>query len=300
MSAHDQAVAGTQGDCRRAIDCYRQTVASLDGVQRHERFGQVFLPAVEACARLAWCHAELGMFAEGRALGDEGLGMAEAVDHRASLMYVSWGAGLLALRQGDLPRALPRLERAIDFCQDTDLPVFFPRMAASLDAAYSLSGRVADAVQLLTLAVEQTITTATAGFQVYCALSIGKAQLLAGHLEEAHTIAERTLTLAREHHERGHEAHALHLLGAMGGDRDPPRAETATQYYREALARANELGMGPLQAHCHLGLGTLYAATGQREQTHTALSAAIALYRAMDMAFWLPQAEAALGRREEQ
>ena len=54
--------------------------------------------------------------------------------------------------------------------------------------------------------------------------------------------------------------------------------------------------MRPLQAHCHRGLGTLYAATGQREQAHTALSTAIALYRAMDMTFWLPQAAAALGR----
>ena len=54
--------------------------------------------------------------------------------------------------------------------------------------------------------------------------------------------------------------------------------------------------MRPLQAHCQRGLGTLYAATGQREQGRTALSAAIALYRAMDMTFWLPQAEATLAQ----
>jgi len=45
-----------------------------------------------------------------------------------------------------------------------------------------------------------------------------------------------------------------------------------------------------------LGLGTLYAKTGQREQAHTELAAAIDLYRAMDMTFWLPQAEAALAQ----
>ena len=52
--------------------------------------------------------------------------------------------------------------------------------------------------------------------------------------------------------------------------------------------------MRPLQAHCHRGLGTLYATTGQREQARADLSAAIELYRAMDMTFWLPQAETAL------
>jgi hypothetical protein len=48
-----------------------------------------------------------------------------------------------------------------------------------------------------------------------------------------------------------------------------------------------------------LGRGTLYAKTGQREQTHAALSTAIDLYRAMAMTFWLPQAEAALAQVED-
>ena len=58
--------------------------------------------------------------------------------------------------------------------------------------------------------------------------------------------------------------------------------------------------MRPLQAHCHRGLGTLYAQTGQREQARAALAAALALYRDMDMTFWLPQTEAALARVEGQ
>jgi Flp pilus assembly protein TadD len=58
--------------------------------------------------------------------------------------------------------------------------------------------------------------------------------------------------------------------------------------------------MRPLQAHCHLGLGTLYTQTGQQEQARAALTAAIDLYRAMDMTFWLPQAEAALAQVEGQ
>jgi Flp pilus assembly protein TadD len=61
---------------------------------------------------------------------------------------------------------------------------------------------------------------------------------------------------------------------------------------------AEALGMRPLQAHCHRGLGTLYAATGQREQARTALAMAIELYRGMDMTFWLPETEAALAQVE--
>ena len=54
--------------------------------------------------------------------------------------------------------------------------------------------------------------------------------------------------------------------------------------------------MRPLVAHCYLGLGRLYHQTGRREAARAALTTAIALYRAMEMTFWLPQAEAALAQ----
>jgi tetratricopeptide (TPR) repeat protein len=129
-----------QGDYRQAIDCLGQTVASLDGVRRYERFGQVFVPAVISRVYLASCHAELGTFVEGTAIGTEGLRIAEEVAQPGSLMAASWGIGLLFLRQGDLHRALPLLERAVGICQDTGLPVYFPGVAAALGAAYTLGG----------------------------------------------------------------------------------------------------------------------------------------------------------------
>jgi hypothetical protein len=89
-------------------------------------------------------------------------------------------------------------------------------------------------------------------------------------------------------------------LGAIAMQREPPEHESATMHYRQALALAEELGMRPLQAHYHCGLGTLYAATGQQEQAPAELATAIAPYRAMDMAFWLPQAEAVLAQVEGQ
>jgi Flp pilus assembly protein TadD len=54
--------------------------------------------------------------------------------------------------------------------------------------------------------------------------------------------------------------------------------------------------MRPLVAHCHHGLGRLYGQIGRREQARAALTTAIELYRAMDMTFWLPQAEAVLAQ----
>jgi tetratricopeptide (TPR) repeat protein len=281
-------------DYHRAIDYLRQAVAFFDGARRRERFGFPTLPAVLSRAFLATCQAELGTFAEGRAIAEEGLRIAEAAAQPGSFMLALWGIGLLALRQGDLSRALPRLERAVGICHEADLPAYFPVMAAALGAAYTIAGRVADAMPLLTQAMEQTITKEMADDQALCSLSLGEVQLLAGRLEEAHALAEDALALAREHQEHGHQAHALRLLGDIAARCEPPQVAQAEAYYQQALALAEELGMRPLQAHCHLGLGTLYVKTGQREQARAALSTAVDLYRAMEMTFWLPQAEAAL------
>jgi tetratricopeptide (TPR) repeat protein len=271
-------------------------VVTLEGAWRRERFGEVFLPAVNSRAYLAICHAELGLFAEGRTFGEEGLQIAEVVAHPASLMHISWGIGLLALRQGNLPRALPLLERAVGICQEANLPIFFPSEAAALGAAYTLSGHVADAVTLLTQAMEQSTAREVVSYQARCRLSMGEAQMLAGRLEEAYALTQSTLALAREYQQRANQAYTLRLLGDIAARREPPECDQAGDYYRQALALAHELGMRPLVAHCHRGLGTLYAKMGQPEQARTELSAAIELYRTMDMTFWLPQVEAALAQ----
>ena len=120
--------------------------------------------------------------------------------------------------------------------------------------------------------------------------------VLAGRMDEALALAELALTFCREHKERGHKAWTLRLLGDIAAQRHPPVAESAADYYCQAIVLADELGMRPLQAHCHRGLGMLYTKTGQHEQARTELSAAIDLYRAMDMTFWLPQTEAVLAQ----
>jgi hypothetical protein len=71
-------------------------------------------------------------------------------------------------------------------------------------------------------------------------------------------------------------------------------ADEGEGYYREALALATDLGMRPLVAHCHLGLGKLYRRTGDGAQAQEHLTTAATMYREMDMGFWLEKAEAEL------
>jgi predicted ATPase/class 3 adenylate cyclase len=286
-----------QGDYRQAMDANRRAMALLEGAQRYERFGEPVLPAVRCRTYLSLSLAEVGAFAEGIAVGEEGLHIAEAVQHPVSLVEAYRSVGLPYLRQGNPYQALPVLERARSLCEEADLPFYFSLVAGALGAAYGLCGRVDEAVRLLTHALEQTVTTMT-GPRAFLSLSLGEAQLWAGHLEEAQELAERALALAHERQEHGNEAYALRLLGEIAAQREPRVSDQAEAHYQQALALADALGMRPLQAHCLRGLGTLYATIGQQEQARTALATAMEMYRAMEMTFWLPEAEAALAQVE--
>jgi tetratricopeptide (TPR) repeat protein len=240
--------------------------------------------------------AECGAFTEGRALAEAGVQIAEAADHPYSRGSAYWGVGFLSLHQGDLHQAMPMLEHALNLAQGAHIWLGIFRSAAPLGAAYALAGRTADALPLLEQAVEQTMAM---GFMLDHALRVtwlSEAYLLAGRLDDACTQAQCALEFSQAHQERSHTAYALRLLGEIAAHRDPLESALAEDHYQQALVLANELGMRPLQAHCHRGLGTLYSRVGRLEEARTALSTAIHMYRTMEMSLWLPQAEATLAQ----
>jgi class 3 adenylate cyclase/tetratricopeptide (TPR) repeat protein len=286
------------GDYRRAMGFLERGIASLKGELVHERFGNPYPNSVAFCTYLACCLAERGEFAAGSAHGAAAVRIAEAVDQPLSRIAAAFGVGSLHLLKGDLQRAIPILTGGLDLCRVWDVRFWFPMLASPLGYAYVLSGQTAEALPLLEQSMEQVAAmNIMGGYALYVA-RLSEAYLLAGRLEDAIPCARCALALARTHKERGHEAYALRLLGEIAAQCEPLEVEQVEASYQQALALAEALGMRPLQAHCHRGLGTLYAKIGHREQAHAELSAAIDLYRTMEMPFWLPQAEAALAEVE--
>jgi tetratricopeptide (TPR) repeat protein len=237
--------------------------------------------------------AELGAFDEGRAIGQDALRIAEASEQPWDLLAALRGVGLRALSQGDIQVAMPVFERCLDLCQTWEIAGWFAIIAAQLGYTYALAGRMSDALPLL----EQAIGQGPARRSVYHARLLGylsEVYLLDGRPEDALPHAVSALELSRARKERGFQAYALRLVGDISAQHEPSNVEQAAANYHQALALAEELGMRPLQAHCHLGLGTLYATSGQPELARAELSMAIAMYQSMDMTFWLPQTETAL------
>jgi tetratricopeptide (TPR) repeat protein len=206
--------------------------------------------------------------------------------------------GRLYLAQGDLEHAIRVLEQGLALCRASDNRDSLSAIVAGLGSAYALQGRLAEGRALLEEAITENIRTGARRAVHWAQLS--EVCRLAGHDEEARQHAHQALDFARQQKARGDEARALHQLGVVQAHAAPPDVEQAEAHYRQALALAEELGMRPLQAHCHLGLGTLYATAGQGEQARPQLAAAITLYRAMEMTFWLPAAASALAQVERQ
>jgi class 3 adenylate cyclase/tetratricopeptide (TPR) repeat protein len=288
----------TLGDYRQAEDLCRKVVQSLAGDLSYKRFRLTEFPASGPRYYLALTLAERGEFDEGITHGQEAIRLAEAADHQFSLVLASWGLAYLYGLRGELSPAVRLLERGLALCREWNLTVLSPRVTGFLGSVYARSQRIAEGLSLLHQALKAMEALGFGGYHSLLVVHLGEACLLADRLEEALAAASRALTLARNLGERGHEAWALRLLGEIASTRDPPDVATAEGYYGEAFALASDLGMRPLLAHCHLGLGTLYSQMRKLEQARSELATAIELFRSMDMTFWLERAEAALAKTQ--
>jgi len=283
------AVGLTCGDYRQTEASFQNVVQLLEGNRACDRCGLTGFPAAMARGYLTWALAERGAFEEGIAHGQAGVRLAEVLDHPFSWVVASWGPAHLYRIRGEFPHAVRLLERALALCHERDLPHMAWITAGFLGSVYAVSERVADGLSLLDEGLK-----APAHWQALMIAHLGEACLLADRLDDALASAERALTLARERGQRGYEAWVLHLLGEVASHRGPQDVEPAEGHYQQATGLAEELGMRPLIARCHLGLGKLARRTGQRDRAQEHLTTATPLLREMGMHFWLEQAEAEL------
>jgi predicted ATPase len=279
------------GDFGRAAELLQRSVEAMD---RESGTFSTDL-RIRSLAWLTLTLSALGEFAAGRRSGEEALRLATLEGRGSAPIGAHCYLGLLYLAQGDLEHAIRVLDQGLALCHASGNRNWLHMIMAGLGYASALQGRLAEGRALLEEAISESIRTGVQALANMLA-RLSEVCRLAGRSDEAWQHARQALALARQQKARGNEARALHQLGVVHAHAVPPDVVQAEAYYQQALALAEELGMRALVAHCHHGLGRLYCQMGQVEQAHVALAAAIELYRAMDMTFWLPQAEAALAQ----
>jgi len=282
------------GNYSKAVEAQGRNLVPLDNPVVRERFGAINLPFANSRTSLALALAERGEFVEAITRGTEAIQIAEAVGHSFSVAETYRRMGHLHFRRGNLHKATLALEHALETCQQVDSPPLLHAVGSTLGYVYALSGRSDEVIPHLEEAVERPVMAGSNEGQASQIIWMSEAYLLAGREADAHAAAQRALRLARQHKERGHEAYTLRLLGEIAAREDPLDVEKVKNHYRQALALAEELGMHPLIAHCHVTLGKLYRRIGSRQQAEQHLTTATAMMREMEMGLWLEEAEAEL------
>ena len=273
------------GDYQRAAALLRRNHALLQGPLAQETFGLAGLASVLSLGHLAWTLAELGEFTEGIAVAEQAVVQAHAANHPFSMAHAHLGLGGALLRRGRMGEAMSVLERGIALC--VDAPALFPPMAGDLAVAYALAGRIERGLELADQAVTGAERMGRLGRLSLIATHQGEVNLLAGRPDAAIRHARRALDLARAQKERGNEVYALRLLALVAAEIDPPDFDTAQSYFGRAIALAEELGMRPLLARCHLGLGRVARRAGDESGAIKHLARAGELLTEMGMTFWL-------------
>jgi class 3 adenylate cyclase/tetratricopeptide (TPR) repeat protein len=283
-------------DYARAVERLEATLGLLDGPLAHERFGQSTVPSVLTRVNLVNALVELGRFPEALRRSEEAIQISEALNHPASRLLAWWARGMPFLRQGHATEAVAALEQSVRIGHDAELPTFLHWSGPALATAYALAGRMSEAFTLLERVLEQDVAMNLLSQHTLTTVYMADAHMHAGHLQEAAHQAIRAEALARERNEQGYEAWACRLLGEIASRHEPPDLDGAAASYQRALGLAEELGMRPLAAHCHLGLGGLYRRAGQRALAQEQLTRAATMCRDMQMPRWLDHAEEELGK----
>ena len=288
------------GAAYHSVGRYDQAVSALEraltliGSRKHETFGTTGIVSAICQHWLVRCLAQLGEFGRALPYGEEAIQTATESAHAYSTVYAYYGVGMLYYIQGDFNNAVSMLQRGLNVCRTADIPVLYPLIAASLGSAYAFAQHSDEALALLQSAIEHPAWMRRMGGQALRMAWVSEAYFVTGRTNESEAYARRGLELSRESKDMGSQAWLLRLLGDIAAQCSPLDAGQAVASYRESLRLAGDRKMRPLEAHCHLGLGYVYAKLKNDSKARSELFAAVQLYRNMSMPFWLSRAEMAL------
>jgi DNA-binding SARP family transcriptional activator len=230
--------------------------------------------------------AELGRFDDALRLAQEALDRAESVRNLFSIAFARYALARVLLIRGDNDRALALLELGFEDVETYEIGLVRRMYVVWLTLAYAAVGRADAALQM-----------ASQGPPLWPMTHVARARALfaAGHIADADAAAMEALAIARRVGEQTHETAALILLAEIHGRPGAP-LEPARAHCEAALQIAVALGLRAYQVHCHRQLGELFAGAGEDHVAREHLTAALALYREMDMASWTGSTGVILGR----
>jgi len=283
------------GDYGRVIELATDNLAALPAEWTYESFGSSTPASVFDRHWLAMSLAQLGRFSQAGRYADEAIRIVAPKNQVHSVLQAYYAAGTLKIFQGDWTAARGLFEHGIALLPGGNPLLMLPWSITSSAWTLAQLGETDHALSRLRqgeLLLERHAERGVLGQAGWAYHTLGRACLLLGRNDEARRLAGRALAASPCH--PGFAAHAQHLLGDVASHPDSFDANDGEARYRSALELAEPRRMRPLIAHCHFGLGALCLRAGKRHEARERLMASAAMYREMEMSFWLAQANARL------
>jgi class 3 adenylate cyclase/tetratricopeptide (TPR) repeat protein len=280
------------GQFKDSIDELESALSLITENRKYDFFGTTGIVSVNCKTWLIRGLAQIGKFSETVRHGAEAIKTATEREHPLSIVFAYYAVGAVALIQGEFDKAITALEHGLKVVEAAKIPVQRPLVASALAAAYAFVGRCDEALRLLDQHL--ALTTWSPGSETR-RVPLGRAMGIAWEVEtymlackhnEAETRARQLLEICTERKDKGSEAWLRCLLGDILACSPSISLMQVESTYSEALTLAHELGMRPVQARCHLGLGQIYARSRNSSMAQSELRSARELYDTMSMPFW--------------
>jgi class 3 adenylate cyclase/tetratricopeptide (TPR) repeat protein len=284
-------VCQAMGDYKRAIDLTNKNIVFLDSERIQNPVGLVALGAVVNRTWLAWSLSEIGSFAEGLARSEEGIKIAETANNLYGLFHGYCGLGMVYLGQGHFDKAVIVAERGLHLCEMADLRVMETFSLAYLGLGHAREGRIAQGLEMMEKAVEQSKSLGMDFCRAIAEVHRAEVCLLAGLPSQAGDSALQAIDLCRIIKARGCEAWGLKIFADIECNIGERSFDEVESRYTQAITLADELGMRPLIAHCHRGLGVLYQRDEKRDRVQKQFSKAIDILRQCGADGWAEKYE---------
>ena len=254
-SMHLGGIETQLGRFRAAHDHLYGLLENLDERGGHPRFSLAALPGALTRSYVCLSQAELGAFPEAVRYGRRAVEIADEVNDGYSMIHARIGLVIGLLIRGTIGDARDALAPALELCRQRGLDFFPAPLTGMLGYIEAHDGHAEEGVRLLRNACEDGERGQTAYFLSFGYPWLAEALLRAGRVARACETASRAVALVRERQESTREAWALRIRAEATARVDARRAEAR---FHEARALAVELGMRPVVAHCHAGLGRVY------------------------------------------
>jgi len=281
-----------RGDLSRATKLANDVLEALPESWVLRTFGSATPVSIYTRYYLILGLAGLGRFDEAAVSEAETIQLAEKTQHAFTIGFAHNAAAILHVARGDWPTAHSRIERWLNVVQMADIKylipaavAYFALVLAQLGEARAATSRLEEAEMLIAGKIARGIVGPARSYY----LLLGRACLLLGRIEDAQRFANQALDASGLRPMM--RPQSLLLRADIASHPDRFESDRGAAYYHEAMADAEVQGRRPVIAHCHLGLGRLYLRAGKRQDAEEHLTIAANMYREMDMAFWLKQAE---------